>query len=189
MFLCSCYSKDSNFKARAAQKSNYVTEPDGFMRPSNTEIKKNEAYLGVRQFNPNVNNVANVSPKIRRIEKEYVGAWNESTSKENQEYNQNNGIDTQKQSFDWNGQLEDLIAGSDGDRIRKSHNEFVKEASLKSQTTMLVDDLDEAFAMSATNRHGIRAFSFKGVPQNNPLFITEMDAETINRNYTPFKIG
>jgi len=79
-------------------------------------------------------------------------------------------------SINYQDALIDLVAD---ERTRRNHEQWVSEVAPFSQTSMKVDDMDEAVAM-AQPRVGLSSFRFHGGPtQNNPLFVTELDAEQL----------
>jgi hypothetical protein len=82
--------------------------------------------------------------------------------------------------------LVDLVAD---DRMRAQHLSWHSEVAPKSQTTMRVDDMEEASAMSSNRGHGVYAFRFSAPSQYNPLFITDQDAESYSPQATKFALG
>lgn len=82
--------------------------------------------------------------------------------------------------------LVDLVADP---RMRAQQANWYSEVAPKSQTSMKVDTIDEAAAISAQQGHGIYAFRFPSPSQHNPLFITDQDAESYGVNTTRFSFG
>ena len=82
--------------------------------------------------------------------------------------------------------LVDLVADR---RMKAQHANWHSEVVPKSQTSLKVDTMDEAAAVSNYNGHGMYAFRFGAPTQHNPLFVTDQDAESYAVNSTAFTFG
>lgn len=82
--------------------------------------------------------------------------------------------------------LVDLVADP---RMRAQQANWYSEVAPKSQTSLKVDTIDEAAAISAQRGWGIYSFRFPAPSQHNPLFITDQDAESYGVNTTRFAFG
>ena len=128
---------------------------------------------------PNPPNPPNISKEMLIINpekeaEENRAEWLNSLNRSSvEEYSMN---DFSSDSFIGNSsedRLKSLVITSDQ---QASHDEFVKAAKPYSRTAMVVDDLNEAIE---ANSNFIGLFRPKGTPQNNPLFITEVDSNTL----------
>ena len=68
--------------------------------------------------------------------------------------------------------------------MRRQHESWHAEVAPKSQTSLVVDDMDEAAAISSFNGVGINAFQFSAPKQSNALFLTDQNAESYAKNAT-----
>jgi hypothetical protein len=85
--------------------------------------------------------------------------------------------------IDYSEYITDLVVD---DRTKDNHKKWAKEMQPWSGTTMKVDDMDEALAMS-THRVGIGAFALRAPVQYNPTQLTEIDGHLNQQHTTPFR--
>lgn len=132
----------------------------------------------------------------RDLEEAQRAAWFESTSMgsssfHNPEVGGDKGAElsahhTPGPSINYQDALVDLVADP---RMKAQHANWHAEVAPKSQTSMKVDTIDEAAAISSQRGHGIYAFRFPAPSQHNPLFITDQGAESYGVNTTRFAFG
>lgn len=89
-------------------------------------------------------------------------------------------------SINYQDTLVDLVADP---RMRAQQDNWYSEVAPKSQTSMKVDTIDEAAAVSNYNGWGLYSFRFDAPSQHNPLFITDQDAESYGVQSTKFTFG
>ncbi len=89
-------------------------------------------------------------------------------------------------SINYQETLVDLVADP---RMKAQQANWYSEVAPKSQTSMKVDTIDEAAAISNARGHGIYAFRFPAPSQHNPLFVTDQSAEDYGVQTTRFAFG
>lgn len=130
------------------------------------------------------------------LEEAQRAAWFEAVSSgSNAYYNPEVGGDPSQEltqhhtpgpAINYQDTLVDLIADP---RMRAQQANWYSEVAPKSQTSMKVDTIDEAAAVSSYNGLGVYAFRFVAPSQHNPLFITDQDAESYGVEATKFTFG
>ena len=85
----------------------------------------------------------------------------------------------------YNEYITDLVLD---DRTKENHTKWANEMKPWSATTMKVDNMDEALAMS-THRVGIGAFALNAPVQYNPTQLTEIDGNLNQEHTTPFRFS
>jgi len=132
----------------------------------------------------------------RDLEEAQRAAWFEAVSNgHNAHYDPEAGGNTSSElvahhtpgpSINYQDVLVDLVADP---RMRAQQANWHSEVAPKSQTSMRVDTIDEAAAMSALSRHGLYSFRLAAPSQHNPLFVTDQDAESYGVHATGFRFG
>lgn len=73
--------------------------------------------------------------------------------------------------------------------MRAQQENWYKEVSPKSHTSMRVDTINEAATMSAIPRQGLYSFRLSAPSQYNPLLITDQDSDSYGAEATQFNVG
>ena len=143
-------------------------------------------------------NYRNWATTPRDIEEAQRAAWFEATSAGDNAYYNIDALQkgtagaetvehhTPGPAINYQDTLVDLVADP---RMRVQQANWYSEVAPKSQTSLKVDTIDEAAAISNQRGHGIYAFRFPAPSQHNPLFITDQDAESYGVNTTRFAFG
>jgi hypothetical protein len=133
-------------------------------------------------------NFRNWAASPRDIEEAQRAAWFEATAKEDPPpfYTNQGGIVAPSPALNYQDTLVDLIADP---RMRAQQANWYSEVAPKSQTSMKVDTIDEAAAVSAFRGWGIYSFRFGAPAQHNPLFITSEGPEDFALEATEFRVG
>ncbi len=140
---------------------------------------------GVEDLAKNYRNWA-ATPKT--IEEAQRAAWFEATSQETPPpyYTNQGGIVSPESALNYNETLVDLISDP---RMRAQQANWYSEVAPKSQTSMKVDTINEAAAVSNFHGWGIYSFRFGAPSQHNPLYLTDQDPEDYALQATEFMVG
>jgi hypothetical protein len=132
----------------------------------------------------------------RDLEEAQRAAWFEAVSNGNNSYyNTEAGGNAASElvqhhtpgpSINYQDTLVDLVVDP---RMRAQQANWHSEVAPKSMGAMKVDTLDEAAAMASQRGHGLYAFRFPAPSQQNPLFITDQNAESYGVHTTKFTFG
>lgn len=193
-------------RCRPADKAHFESATSSVMSPYTPISMQDGAIRGARHdaYNQDhaylsadlAKNYRSWAASPRDLEEAQRAAWFEAVSAGNNAYyNPELGADTGSDvsqhhtpgpAINYQDTLVDLVADP---RMRAQQANWYSEVAPKSQTSMKVDTIDEAAAISAQNGWGIYAFRFPAPSQHNPLFITDQDAESFGVQTTRFSFG
>jgi len=190
---CRCPRCAENFTASESVMSPYtpLNMQDGALRGARFDgFGQEHPYLRADL----AKNYRNWATSPNDIEQAQRSAWFQAVAGGNREHFEPGGgvgdavarYHTPGSSIDYQQTLVDLVADP---RMRAQQDNWYSEVAPKSQTSLKVDTLDEAAAVSNYRGHGIYAFRFDAPSQHNPLFITDQDATTYGPNATKFSFG
>jgi hypothetical protein len=164
--------------------------------PELAAIQARDAALREKRHDPSVR-APDEPPKAappKSLEEAQRAAWFEAVSSDG-DYNTGTGggvamaldsNDSSGPTINYQDALIDLVAD---ERMRAQQANWHSEVAPKSHTALVVDDLEEAAAISAYNGQGLYAFRFGAPSQHNNLFVTEQDAESYAKHATNFSFG
>ena len=137
------------------------------------------------------NDMESMQKQIRALEASQYNAWAAATPSDGwapESVGCKGELDMMNRTappIDYQTALTDMVVDR---RMLDNHNSWTSEIAPKSQTALKVDTIDEAAAMSIP-RVGLNSFRMSAPQQHNPLFVTELDAPSLAKHATRYRLG